>query len=719
MATFSSSPTLHLFKHCTSEKISIEPGIFFQTNLQHRPNLLPSEWMWNTDIEAMTAKVKKAGTNPTDRDAYFNQHLTHWLGPILQRIAAEQIVDMATDTISDDIDKLVSKQEQLNTFKKCPGCGFDSIPKRRQTCLKCLQNVASLRLQTKKTSTTKKGSKKHTPPTAPDEVCVLINRHTDDTYKLSFTPCSTDSSSYSHLSNMHTGQPPKLTVGKPVFVNPCSYEAVAHVFREIGRQAGIRRYGGEREWMTVVCDGLPYVMGYQLIEKLYVCSVCKDTHFGHTAGQKHQSGHEAVGQACTLYQEFEWLLLQPGPGHIEMNMLKGFVKLMWIPYWETMVEIFNYRSENAKRSAKKVTDHHKGFTLARIAREAWAAELLLPYIRKNIAAGVPVHQLTITDFLSFCSESVSKNYAFMLDMTFTLLDSLFVYRAGVRAGLPSLMDLGRNMYAPLWSARSHPMYRQLEVYDSIVSECMPQSIKAFIEKTKSINTSGIPYTGEGADFKLEEVNRGIQHWIPAVPQDKDWLQACANYKTIGDLRMSTLASMGLTDKNKGRVKPTESCISAQVLAFRVKIRSSSYLLHPEEEGTLTTLAGDPLDTDLNCFMMTARKKRDIYIDCFIKHQQQPTNSSVPFKEAPLFVTEDERVTFHSIGKQTMTVLKGNILKKIATIGEGGMRKNFQVAFQEEVLANNPRKQDLIDFHELVEEYISTLEMEVEALVEEQ
>lgn len=693
----------------------------FQTNLQHRPNLRPAEWMWITDIEAMSAKIKKAGTNPTDRDVYSHKHLVHWLEPILRRVAAEQISDVAINTISDDIDKMVAKQEHSNNFKKCPACGYDAVPKRCHVCPDCRQNIASVRLQSKitsTTSTTSKGCKNPSSKVAPDEVRVVINRQSDNTYKLSFTPSTPDICCYSHLPNMHTGEPPKITVGKPLFVNPCSYEAVAQVFREIGKQAGIKRYGGEREWMTVVCDGLPYVMGYQLIEKLYVCSICNDTHFGHITGQKHQSDHEAVGEACSLTQEFQWLLLQPGPGHIEMNMLKGFVKLMWVPFWETMVEVFNYRSENAKRSAKKVTDHHKGFTLARIAREAFAAELLLPYIRKNIAEGTPVEQLTINEFLVFCGEAVSLNYVFMLDMIFTLLDSLFVYRAGVRTGLSSLMDLGRNMYAPLWSARPHPMYRQLEVYDSIVSECMPPSIKSFIEKTKSVNTSGIPYTGEGADFKLEEVNRGIQHWIPAVPQDKDWLQACANYKSIGALRSTTLAAMGLADRNARTVKPSESSVSTQVLAFRAKIRASGYLLHPEKESALTTLTGEPLDSDLNCFMRTARHKRDIYIDCFIKHQQQPKQSSVPFKEAPLFVTEEERIGYHSIGNQTIPVLKTKILKQIAAIAERGMRHNFQVAFQEEVLSKNPRKQDLLDFYELVEEYINTLEIDRETLNED-
>ena len=49
---------------------------------------------------------------------------------------------------------------------------------------------------------------------------------------------------------------------------------------------------------------------------------------------------------------------------------------------------------------------------------------------------------------------------------------------------------------------------------------MPSPVVAFIRKTKSFNLSGVAYSGDGADFKLKEVNRGVQHWIPSVPSDR-------------------------------------------------------------------------------------------------------------------------------------------------------------------------------------------------------
>ena len=218
-------------------------------------------------------------------------------------------------------------------------------------------------------------------------------------------------------------------------------------------------------------------------------------------------------------------------------------------------------------------------------------------------------------------------------------------------------------------------------------------------------------TGEGADFKLEEINRSIKHWIPAVPHDRDWLQACANYKGLGSLQASTLDAMGITDKNHKRPKSAEPSITAQVLAFRTKIREAGYLVNHARKGPITSLTGEELDDDLIDFIKQARRKRAKYIDCFIKHQgnDKPSQTSVPFKEAPLFVTKSERKAYYAIGNQTTATLKARIVQKIMTITEQGMRKNFQVAFQEEVIAKTPVKQDFLDFYELLDEYLNTLE----------
>ena len=166
--------------------------------------------------------------------------------------------------------------------------------------------------------------------------------------------------------------------------------------------------------MIIICDGLPFIIGKRVIERTYICSQCKTIINGQSECEAHTNNDDQHKTNSNLQYtlEFGWVLLQPGPGHIEMNMLKSYVNLNWHVYWEQMVEVFNFKSEAAKKSGIKVNDHHKGWTLARIARESLAKELLAPYVREQIAQQVP--KLSCEGYLKWVMTNVKDpNYAYM------------------------------------------------------------------------------------------------------------------------------------------------------------------------------------------------------------------------------------------------------------------------------------------------------------------
>ena len=68
----------------------------------------------------------------------------------------------------------------------------------------------------------------------------------------------------------------------PLSVNPYSYDSVKLVLRKIGLTAGISRYKNEtntndRQWVCVICDGLPYCLAHKLIHYAYYCLNCQDS----------------------------------------------------------------------------------------------------------------------------------------------------------------------------------------------------------------------------------------------------------------------------------------------------------------------------------------------------------------------------------------------------------------------------------------------------------
>ncbi len=94
--------------------------------------------------------------------------------------------------------------------------------------------------------------------------------------------------------------------------------------------------------------------------------------------------------------------------------------------------------------------------------------------------------------------------------------------------------------------------------------------------------SGVPKTGEGADFRLEEVNKRVQQWIPNILSPKDWQIACCNFDKLSELRNIVFQQMNISDPKQRSTKVPQN-IDDEVVAFRAKLRSVHYLEHPYEK----------------------------------------------------------------------------------------------------------------------------------------
>ena len=542
----------------------------------------------------------------------------------------------------------------------------------------------------------------------PEEFRVRVEPTEGGKFQVTYEKVSNEpqkESPYAHLGNHLPAEPTTIRMGEPIFLNPCSYDALVLVLRDIGRQAGVRQYGGSREWLPVMCDGLPYHLCSQIIERYVICSTCHHTCNGMDEMERHAVSQHSGVNLVSCHQEFSWVLLQPGPGHIEMNMLKGFVKLMWDVYWEDMVEVFNFKSENAKKSAKSVSDHHKGFTLARISRESVARELVTPYVRQELADNPNHPNLSVAGFFKFCMTCVKNpNFAFLFNTHVELLDAIFGYRAGLRSGHAALVEAARGSFAKLWSGQYHPMYRQLDAYDAITTLCMPQKLRDTMKSACSFNTSGIPFTGEGGDFKLEELNKAVQQWIPSRPKPEDWRMACSNYSHLTKLRETAFSQMGVQDPKSKRVR-IPSDISQQVMAFRAVLRERGYLTQPGTAMPHTSLSGKPLDHGLVDFCAEATRKHQRYIHTFLeKRENLSRKQCIPFDEPPVFVTPEERAAYEHISNKPVHKIHSEVVSLVESVTDIEMQAEFNAEYAA-MKKRKALKAEYVDFHNLVTEYV--------------
>ena len=487
---------------------------FFQLNrnedLQTRSDLKPGLWLMKAIGQEVKEKIKFIDKIDRVKKTHYDHHLYTYWSHIIKEVIEDQRAEHQDDSeeakFVDSIDDCASAKKKNSMYKKCFDCNTDEIDLNKINCPNCKVNLKQSKqryLGLSEKSTYKVKEKKR-------------SSQMSKQYRLNISEVS--GQSHVKLSKVEVAEeratpPNQCHVTEPVFVNPCSCSAVHAVLKHIGEKSGIAKYNNgrsTREWVIIYCDGSPYNLCFRIISCTYRCVICANTLCGMKEVEKHLQGHmiarEHFNDQYSL--EYDWVLLQPGPGHIEMNMLKGVTDLCSEVFWKDLAHLMNFTSHKALFCCKKVSDHHKGWQVATIAREALSRELVLPFVRKQLSAGAG--DISAVQFARFLKDDVQNaTFAFVADVVFEFMDAMFMYREGVRTDQPELMFAATSKFAKLWSGRNHPLYRELEMSFALTLARVPDEVGQLLRDSWSIKTSGVPNTNEGPDLKIEAINKTI------------------------------------------------------------------------------------------------------------------------------------------------------------------------------------------------------------------
>ncbi len=683
--------------------------------LQHEKSLIPSSWN-NRKLNAVEVdKIKKVD----QCDEIHRKHLQPFLAQSLKTVISEQ--KWENGKWKDHIDLKVEERKKAKEYKKCLACGFDQVPKTKHNCIQCKKNLKeserkAIGIDDKGTFTEKPGKKYRQHE---DRVTVVKSQSGQTTLKTS-RHVSDPEAEYIKFECKNTDNVVESHLQRPIFQNPCSYDAVDRVLQGVGKRGRVRKYltpeelSSEnqdiREWLCVYCDGVPLVLANRLMKCCYRCRDCNER----LLGTDMCSEHELETSHHNYETEFDWLHLKAGGGHVEMNMLKGLVELLWDVFWGEMVKLYNFVSEAAQKAAKKVSDYHKGWTLARIVRQAIALELMTPFVRLMMSNDQTETTISPAHFTKFLMTKVKdKTFLFISDVMFELIDSLFMYRCGVRCGDKGMMDAARGKFAKLWSGRPHPMYRELEMSDLLQEIRMPSELHDFISASASLNTTGRPYCGQGPDFRCEESNKDVQNILPHTPNGKDWNTACGGRDKVIKVREQLFKASDKQDPKIGSKAP-QANIDEEVNEFRVLLREKEYLLHPLKENDLRSLSGEPLDQGLLNFCSKARELRNKYVDVYLEYEQTASKSKPQrpkFCEKPIFITPRERAQHEEISPQSPAAIKKIVESKLTEIRNDDIRETYQSVWKGDILKMNNRKPDKDILLEFYYEVINVVDQE--------
>eukprot|EP00117_Sycon_ciliatum_P002321 scpid36361/ scgid7600/ len=284
----------------------------------------------------------------------------------------------------------------------------------------------------------------------------------------------------------------------PVFVNPNSYEAVKVLLRELGTCAGVKQCvgsDGQRHWLSVVCDGLPYSLMRNIMHQ--ACESARKQAY-HEAGiyDVHSMQRDALKDVCkdrglstqgtvaVLKErvasvvkadlesgkltapasipsgEFDWVVCTSGGLHWEMNVIQCIVKSLWPFVYKEFCVSQGYTTPKQLEWAMRAKDHHRCYDELSRFTDGCFDELLRPYVLSSDLNTPP----TASGFLDWAKKLENNaTYSWLLELVIQYCISLFMMRRGMRHNDIPLYLESRRHVAPLLYARNHSTYQLIDM----------------------------------------------------------------------------------------------------------------------------------------------------------------------------------------------------------------------------------------------------------------
>ncbi|XP_038068103.1 uncharacterized protein LOC119737671 [Patiria miniata] len=565
------------------------------SNLQTQGQLAPSHWLDKTEdvADKITAFEKELNDN------VFRPYRHMCQSKFIEQVKSELHVDDITGESKDHVYYSCSAQEQDCVCPKCckvydkvtvecPGCGYNPV------------NV-------------------------PDR-----------------------SSMYGDVPSCHSKEKPAVKMGEIIPINPNSKATIKEVLLNLKQQAGV---GTDRSWIRVGFDGVPYRIANLLIKNTIMCEVCNEhidisvTPFDAHCEIKHPGVYD-IGSKKLL----DDILLTPGAGHAEINLLRAIFSLTRVIFMEHIAGCLGFCSKRAKDFVIRGSNHHVTWQIFDIVLKAFALELCYTYVSQNREENENFLP-TAEDFVMWKNTRViNPNFNLIYDLIFHIFLGVKCFRSGIRRNNSQHAIAGRQKTAPIMYIGKHGIYQPLLFRDMQVRVEAPPDIKKYIEENEAFSRSGNNLRGEGGDYVTENENRSLKSILPpGVPTVERWQMASRCSANLQKNRKAVFQRAGFQDpgEQRGSVFNRE----LEVQAIRKEIRLSGMLKNPYEEIPLKSIEGKLLHQDFVNVYNTALENYDAY-------KKSPHAPNLQ----PVFVTSEDEQMYNDMNNWTARKLTEETMK---------------------------------------------------------
>lgn len=481
---------------------------------------------------------------------------------------------------------------------------------------------------------------------------------------------------YSGVASKHPQCKASVKMGEIIAANPNSKTAIKHVLTEIKKQGEL---GEKRKWVRVGFDGVPYNIALGLMESLVVCEVC-EAEVERSKFESHVLKYHADLQNVAHKKVFGDLLLVPGAGHMEINMLRAFFSLCKEFCLNHAASCLGFCSKKATEYLTNGVNHHLTWQVLNIVFEAFALELVWVYVNYYVQRN---EDASVKSFVTWKINNVkSATYIFVYDLIFHFYTAFKLFRGGVRKNNSSSMLAGRQALCPLMYAGKHPIYQKILYNDMVVRVCAPEILKEYICRNESFSATGDSTKGEGGDYLTEGENRGLKsHLPPGKPTLELWQQSSRCHSKLQVIRQNVFCNAHIQDP--GTEGTSNFNFDLEVQMYRAKIRQSGILLKPTQKKGLQSIEKKALHPKLINLLRTCKNNYRMYKEEASKADLQP-----------VFVTEQDEKVFQDVTTWSMEKIRKNIVHLI-----GEMDTETGSLFEEIYTGqiSKLKKNDLINF----------------------
>ena len=372
---------------------------------------------------------------------------------------------------------------------------------------------------------------------------------------------------------------PVIKMAEPVLLNPNSYANMKVILSEVKKFADV---GVNREWVFIGCDGPPYCLSERICE--------------------------------SDQQQFDFVSMVPGLGHLHMNQLKTLFKILDDIILELLgKDVLNFVSPKAYSFFVDAKDTHKSWQALKTFLFGTTMELIHEFRQSSTHEEINDPEPEPTKFLAWLANQTNPTIKLIAELVLNFSLAIYLFKLGVRANDVQLINAGRFKFADLlFYAFKHPIYREVEYRDLRNRVMYPPEIRKLRDDHSSFSTTSVPFKSQGGDFVLEGRVKRQKLIAPKGPiQGKTWQmlsRALDSFDTIYDSVSSTL---NLKDPEFQR----NINLSDEIYTWRAVLRKSCFLSKENFGNFPENAFGEQLSID--CVDIT-EKARACRKDCWSK-----------------------------------------------------------------------------------------------------